>query len=106
MPYAAMGEFPSSQLPFSEQLLRLNRLRKHLNGFLFRYWSEPRTEEAFLQRENLREELSALETKCSHLSGLLNKGGGMLGSLKSDLTSLQMEFNRLEAKVRRYLDQC
>ena len=100
------GEFPSSQLPFSEPLLSLNRLRKHLSVFPFRYSSEPRTEEAFRQRETLREEPGALGEECSLRSGLLKKGEGVLGSLNSDLTSLHMEFNHRHVKLRRYLEQC
>jgi hypothetical protein len=106
MASATIQDFRSAQLPFSEQLLRLNRLRKHLKAFLCRYTFEPRTEEAFRQREALWDELNALEVKCLHMSGLLKKGGGALETLKKDFLNLHNEFNGLEAKVRRYLDQC
>jgi chromosome segregation ATPase len=106
MPTDTLGELSSTRLPFSEQLLRLNRLRKHLTSVLYRYSLEPQTEEAFRQREDLREELNALEAKCSYFAGLLRRGGGVLENLKKDLANLFYEVNRLETKVSKYRDRC
>ena len=103
---ATIREFPSAQLPFSEQLSRINRLRKHLKAFLSRYTFEPQTEEAFREREALREELNALEVKCQQMTGLLKKGGSVLEPLKKDMLKIHAEFTSLEAKVRGYLEQC
>ena len=105
MASARIQDIQAAQLPVSEQLLRLNRLRSHLRAFLFRYTCEPQTREAFKKREALREELKALEGKCSRLSGMLESQGGVLESLKKELLNTHLEFNRLEKKVRQYLDQ-
>jgi len=106
MDTTTIREFPSAQLPFSEQLSRLNRLRKHLKAFLSRYTVEPQTEEAFHRREALREELNALEVKCQQIRGLLKKGGSFLEPIKKDMLNIHTEFTSLEARVRDYLEQC
>ena len=106
MATTTIREFPSAQLPFSEQLSRLNRLRKHLKAFLSRYTFEPQTEEAFHRREELREELNALEVKCQQIMGLLKKGGSVLEPLKNDMLKIHNEFTSLEARVRDYLEEC
>lgn len=105
MASASIRNFQATQLPCSEQLLRLNRLRSHLGAFLFRYTCEPQTREAFQRREALREELKALEGECRRLSGMLESQGGVFESLKKELLNTHLEFNRLEKKVRQYLDQ-
>lgn len=106
MATTTIREFPSAQLPFSEQLSRLNRLRNHLKAFLSRYTLEPQTEEAFHRREALREELNALDLKCQQMTGLLKKGGRVLEPLKKDMLKIHADFTSLEARVRDYLEQC
>ena len=67
MTVISVRELQDTFLPLSEQLLRLNRPRKHLKGFLGRYYLELYTEEAFHQRKAISVKYQDLEAKCNQL---------------------------------------
>ena len=94
--------FPG-KLHCNEHLNRLKQLGLHLRGFLARYHCEPQTRDRFLQREALREEIRALEEKCTRIASGKDADRTMVIRIAEEVAKLNLEFRRLEERVHRYM---